>query len=129
MLSPSSLSRDTNILRIAFLSCVALIVVSSLVPSGLPPAIGVHDKIAHFGAYALLTLLGMPLVATLRARAFLLLSIVGLGATLEAVQAIVPGREASGGDLVADGLGALTGVVLWFALLRAYEPVSSRRPG
>lgn len=126
MSSLTSHRREPPILRIAFLSCAAFIIVLSLVPSGPPIAIGMSDKVAHFGAYALLTLLGIPLVSAVGARAFMVLSIVGLGAALEAVQALVPGREASRGDLVADALGALAGIVLWLALRRASRGMSPR---
>ena len=73
------------------------------------------DKVAHFGAYAvlgaLLTLaVGKPMVGWVLAVAY--------GISDEIHQAFVPGRFASVGDLVADALGAALGAVLVAYLVR-----------
>ncbi len=108
-------SRLFVILRIAFAVYIALIVLLSL----LPGAPGVSsDKLAHFGAYMLMALIGMPLVATPRTRVWMLLSIIAMGAGLEAIQSIIPGRSASGWDLAADATGVVAGSALWLVVLR-----------
>src|SRR5690606_18555072 len=73
------------------------------------------DKVAHFGAYAVLAALltlatGKTMVGWVLAVAY--------GITDEIHQAFVPGRFASVGDLVADALGAALGAGLVAYLVR-----------
>jgi len=112
--------KHARLLRIVFWSWVAFVVAASLVPAGAGhvPRLPINDKVGHFASYAVLALLGMPLARSPRARAFVWLAIVGLGAGLEALQLLVPGRAAEGGDLLADALGALVGTLIWLALRR-----------
>jgi len=114
--------KHARLLRIAFWSWVAFVVAASLIPAGAAPHLPrfpISDKVGHFASYAMLTLLGMPLARGLRTHAFVWLAIVGLGGALEALQALVPGRAAEGGDLAADALGALAGAAVWVALRQA----------
>lgn len=102
-------------LQVVFTLYIALIVLLSL----LPRAPGVsNDKLAHLGAYMLMALIGMPLTGTPKTRVRMLLSIIAIGAGLEAVQSIIPGRSASGWDLAADATGAVAGSALWLVVLR-----------
>ncbi len=116
MIGTRSLALST--LRIVFVAYAAFIVLLSLAPSEPEMPAGVSDKLVHFGAYALMALIGMPLAATPRGRTALLFSIVAIGAGLEAIQAAVPQRSASGWDLVADAIGAVAGSLVWLTVLR-----------
>jgi len=116
--------RPTHLLRVVFVAYVALVIALSLVPSGPPLPAGMSDKTGHFLAYAGLAVLGMPLVSSLLGRVLMLLGIVGLGAAMEGLQAIVPRRAASSADFLADVLGALVGLVIWLALRRAAQAFS-----
>lgn len=96
--------------------CLLIILLSSR-PSLLPPSDGFPlDKLVHFGAYGLMGALAWqarlsnaPTARWLAAALFASL----FGVSDELHQAFVPGREASLGDLLADGLGVLCGV--WLA--------------
>ena len=87
--------------------------------SQLPGAEYVWDKLAHvaiFGLLALLTLRathgGMRPLALLPAAAAFLL-VLGWGALDEVHQSFVPGRDVSGLDVAADGLGAALALLIW----------------
>jgi len=73
------------------------------------------DKVAHFGAYAVLGAL-LTVATTKPALGWALA--VAYGVTDEIHQALVPGRFASVGDLVADALGAMAGAGLVVYLVR-----------
>lgn len=107
------------ILRIVFPAYVGVIVVLSLLPGAPAPPGG--DKLAHFGAYALMAFLGMPLTSTGRGRALMLLAIVAIGGGLEAAQAMMPSRTPSELDLVADVAGALAGTLIWWGVVRTWQ--------
>jgi len=68
---------------------------------GIPPP---WDKLAHFGAYALLSLL-LVKGGFSAPTAVILASLYGAGD--EWHQSFVPGRDASIGDVLADAAGAL----------------------
>jgi hypothetical protein len=44
--------------------------------------------------------------------------VAAFGAAVEAAQSLVPGRTASGADALANGVGAVVGVVGWWAVRR-----------
>jgi len=120
--------RSSRVLRILFWGWVAFVVAASLLPAGTSlPRVPINDKLGHFASYAVLALLGTPLVRSPGGRALLWLSIVGLGGALEALQTLVPGRTAEGGDLAADALGAVAGVTVCIAILTAYSRSPMRR--
>lgn len=81
------------------------------------------DKVAHFGAYAVL---GAFLAhATLRLGYPIFLALfVGMcyGATDELYQSTVPGRHASVGDWIADVLGVIAGVIFVIIVHRRLRP-------
>ncbi len=106
------------VLRAAFPVYVAVVVVLSLVPLAAElPGQGA-DKLVHFAAYGIMALLGMPLVSVGRSRLVMLLAIVAVGAVLEGLQLMLPYRDPSALDLVANCLGAIAGAGLWLVVLR-----------
>ena len=105
-------------LRVVFPLYVVLVVALSVVQSGPDLAVG-GDKVAHFGAYLVMALLGMPQTNSLRSAVRMLFLIGALGATLEGVQAMIPARIASGWDLVANVVGAAVGTLVWLGVVKA----------
>ncbi len=105
------------VLRTAFPVYVAVVVVLSLLPLAELPGQGA-DKLVHFAAYGIMALLGMPLVNVGRSRLVMLLAIVAVGAVLEGLQLMLPYRDPSALDLVANCLGAVAGAGLWLVVLR-----------
>ena len=107
----------------AALWAAVLFLLSSLPDLGTPGWLAVSDKVAHGLAF---TVLGASLAwARVRAPdpwphpAFVLLGTL-YGASDEWHQSFVPGRDPSGGDLLADVLGVLVGYsALLFLLARA----------
>jgi VanZ family protein len=99
----------------------ALIFVLSSRPQ-VPLGVSVWDKALHFGAYAFLALLwghalsgGTWVIGPGKAAACALLALL-FGVSDEVHQSFVPGRVASVGDVVADGLGAAVAaglLLLW----------------
>ena len=95
----------------------ALIFVLSSRPS-VPLPVSVWDKALHFGAYAFLALLWLRVLPggltapTWSAAAGAVALTVLYGLSDEIHQAFVPGRQASALDLLADGLGAASAVIL-----------------
>jgi len=93
--------------------------------SGLPNlnvffGIGHFDKLLHIGEYAILGFLfaralagGQNSLASLRVIGLTLLFVVFFGAGDEWHQSFVPGRDMSGGDLLADCVGGLFGAFIY----------------
>ena len=93
------------------------VTVGSLLP-GTSPVVAklgrlpVSDKVIHFGAYLLLALL--PVIGFrdrrqgIAAGLFMFL----LGALLEALQQLAPGRDVETGDLIANASGVACGTML-----------------
>ncbi|WP_413658808.1 VanZ family protein [Maricaulis sp. D1M11] len=103
--------------RILFVTAVVLITDLALQPgSATPPRIFGSDKVEHFLAFLVLTVLirlGWP------RRSLILLSIIVLsyGALIELVQGMDwVGRTSSVADFIADGAGVAAGLALIIAL-------------
>lgn len=69
------------------------------------------DKLDHFIAYFGLALLASLAWGLRRSLAWIFLGVLMLGAGLEGLQALV-GRDAEWGDMLANSLGATTGLIL-----------------
>jgi len=100
----------------AFLAVIA----GSLLPADSLPIralshFGVGDKLQHFAAYAVLAFLP-ALHERWPALAAVLAAVVGTGVLLEFAQNYSPGRSFEIGDMVADTVGALCGLVLGLPL-------------
>jgi VanZ family protein len=95
----------------------AIIIATAAGASSLPatPPVPHFDKLAHFGAYAVLgALLGWGWLSAGRQprRGWLLLFALLLGLSDEVRHAYNPARTAEVADWVADALGAMTGLYL-----------------
>ena len=87
------------------------------------------DKVGHFGAYLVLGWLLARGAARLALSAWLPILIgAAYGITDELHQTLVPGRSASFGDFVADGLGSVAGVLLYFFFSRRRSARTSSAP-
>jgi VanZ family protein len=82
-------------------------------------ASNIWDKAAHFVAFGLI-LWSIGVLFRRLPRTFAALSALVLGGAVEIVQGMV-GRDASWGDLLADGLGILFALLLW-AVWRRFQP-------
>lgn len=98
----------TALWRGCFWFSVALTSYLSLMPQEyLPEGVDIWDKLSHavaFGVIALSAALGWPHKGFLRSLAMPLL---GFGMLIEVMQLLIPGREFSLLDILADGVGIL----------------------
>lgn len=100
-----------------FISAVAVVLWGSWTPSSGPSVPGA-DKILHFGAYGVLSILA--LLAWPRARmASLIIGVAMVGGMIEMAQHFGPhGREGSFLDQLANTLGAICAGFIWIVLAR-----------
>lgn len=82
-------------------------------------ASNVWDKAAHFVAFGLI-LWSIGVLFRRLPRTLAALSALALGGAVEIVQGMV-GRDASWGDLLADGLGIVAALLMW-AVWRRFQP-------
>jgi VanZ family protein len=103
-----------------WLMAVTAVVVLSLVNlSGLPPVPAGGDKVEHFLAYALLSASAVQLFAKRRACLLIALLLVALGIGLEFAQGMLTStRMADPRDAVANTLGVLAGLATMTTPLR-----------
>lgn len=98
--------------RLGFFGCAILIGYGSLAPSG-GDIIHIWDKLQHFGAYWLLTLLGMLGWARVRHASLMVpIAVIVYGGLIEIVQHFV-GRDMSLADFITDILGSGTAMLVW----------------
>ncbi len=122
-------------MRRLWLLAVLAVIVGSLVPGGSAPLhalslLRVNDKMQHFVAYAVLACLS----AWMASRPFALrtgLWLVALGALLEILQLLVPGRSCDWLDGLSDAAGVATGALFGecCAVLRASVSRTKTAPG
>lgn len=106
--------------RAGFFACAILIGYGSLSPSG-GDIIHVWDKLQHFGAYWLLSLLGLAGWGHLRrGLPIVAATVIVYGGLIEIVQNFV-GRDMSLADFVTDILGTGAAVLVW----RVFPAVSA----
>ena len=121
--SISTYLRSPLILSVAYFAVISIV---SHIPGNALSRVGVHiwDKSAHFFEYSLLGILlflGFSLRWESIARHTVLLLtvavIIALGSFDELHQMVVPGRESSLADVLADGIGGFTGACIAFLYL------------
>ena len=93
------------LLKILFICGVSVVIVGSLLPGRLMPAL-INDKIEHFLAYATLTTVGSLNCRTRQGRLMLVLFLFILALGLEIAQKFSPGRSTEFLDVVAGWIGA-----------------------
>ena len=89
-------------------------------------ATNIWDKAAHFVAFGLI-LWSIGVLFRRLPRTLAALAALTLGGAVEIIQGMV-GRDASWGDLLADGLGILLALLLW-AIWRRFEPRTALKVG
>ena len=109
--------------RLLRLTAVAILIVSLTLMigpfGGAEAASGVWDKGAHFLVFGLI-LWSFGVLFRRLPRLMAAVLALALGGAVEVVQGLV-GRDASWGDLLADGLGIATALLLW-AMWRRFQP-------
>lgn len=100
---------------------IAVFVAMALMPS-LPPMPQGFDKILHAGAF--LSLMVWPVLTFAERRTLIgvAIALVAAGAGVEGLQSLIPGRESSSADMLAN----LTGISLGFVLGMALRPTAQR---
>jgi VanZ family protein len=99
----------------------------------VPQSILSHDKLLHFGAYAVLAGFAVGALARAHLAALRRVAAVGIliaaayGATDEWHQSYVPGRDADPFDWAADAVGAIAGAAAMTVILRRRYPRASIR--
>ena len=106
-----------QLIRSLWILTILGVVVGSLLPAGGPvmtqvARLHVSDKILHFSAYAVLSII--PALAFQRRRSVLLTAaaLVVLGLALEFAQHIVPGRSTDMRDELANTAGVAAGILV-----------------
>lgn len=92
-----------------WLLLVAGVIIGSLEPQIHMPAIYQLDKLIHMSAYFIISALPTLLLSKPRWRITACLTILALGGLIEILQGMIPGRDASTMDFVADLLGVSAG--------------------
>jgi VanZ family protein len=114
-----------QVLRIAFPAYVALVAFLSLTPSG-PSFEAGQDKWAHYGAYFVMAVLGLPLPRTQAARRGMFVFVMTAGAVLEWLQGFAPVRFPDPWDALANVAGAAMGSVVWWTAAGLVNRVRER---
>jgi VanZ family protein len=104
--------RIRRMILVGWVLSLVLVVTASLEPEpDMPMPFSSADKVYHWAAYAWLALL--PFFAFKGTGAWsAALSMILLGAGLEAAQSFVPGRYPSIMDVVANTVGVITGILV-----------------
>lgn len=115
------------LLRFAAAAILAVLIALMVGPFGaLEAKAHVWDKAAHFVAFGVI-LLCLGLLFSRLPRIVLVIGAVIVGGAVEIIQGLT-GRDASWGDLLADGLGALLVFLIW-AGVRHFGPRTARTSG
>lgn len=108
------------LLRLTALVLLVVIIGSMVGPfQNVEAASNIWDKAAHFVAFGLV-LWSLGVLFRRLPRTFAAVLALALGGAVELIQGTV-GRDASWGDLAADGLGILLALLLW-AIWRGFRP-------
>ena len=107
-------SKFSSLMLLLFFSFGVILTVITLL-SLLPPKstinLGNKDKISHYIAYFFLTINAL-LITQNRKQVLTILLVILYGIIIEGLQSFVPGRFPSYNDVIANSLGALSGLVI-----------------
>ncbi len=112
-----------------FIGAMMLLAVAtlSLIPA---PDIGVSDKLSHLVTYFLLAGWFSLLSVNRVALGWTVVGLIGYGILIELLQGMTAYRYPEWGDVLANGAGVLTGILLYFSPLpRLLKFVDSRLAG
>ena len=115
-----SVLREPNnrtLLLLFWAMLICCVVIGSLAPARLPSMVAIGrlhicDKLQHFGAYLALSVMPVIGFRDNRRKIRAGLSMLVLGALLEAGQHFSPGRAVELGDVIANGAGVSCGALL-----------------
>lgn len=107
---PGPLARQ-RLFHLALATCLVAITTLALIPPGHEP-LAVSDKVNHIAAFLVLAWLADHAYPGYSRGSGIWLALLGYGLLIEAVQACLPYREASLGDLLADAAGLAAYLVL-----------------
>ena len=110
--------------QMVFVIGLLAVITLSVIPEGTLPDPGISDKLAHMAAYAALAMAGGIAHRGTRSLFLLAAGLLVLGTGLELVQALLPGRFASGYDVLANVIG----IALGSAGAISTNTVINRRP-
>ncbi len=126
---PSTLARLKLVKFWYFIGAMMLSAVAalSLMPA---PDIGVSDKLSHLVTYFLLAGWFSLLVVNRIALGWTVVGLIGYGILIELLQGMTAYRYPEWGDVLANGVGVLTGILLHFSPLpRLLKFVDTRLAG
>ena len=111
--------------KIPTITLISIIITIGIL-SLLPPESGFElkkDKLGHFLAYAALSANTLYFNRGKKSFIILLLSVWGYGLLLEMLQSLIPGRETSFFDLLANISGSLIGVIVHFIFTKKLKKI------
>lgn len=91
---------------IFFIAAMAGVMIGCLLPAGWLPLLP-NDKLLHFSAFAVLTLLATCIATNWIELCYWLLGLLVTGWLIEVLQNFIPGRQFSWRDLAANAAGIL----------------------
>ena len=92
----------------------------SLLPPKSTINIGNQDKISHYLAYFFLTINALLIIKN-RKQVITILLIILYGFIIECLQSFVPGRFPSYNDVVANSMGALSGLIIILIVSKRFK--------
>ena len=114
-----------NRAKIYFYSYVVLILIGSSIPGGAVPDVFhlTWDKLLHIAEYCILGILGFRYLSILLKQPLFGIIIIGItiGIIDEIYQGIIPGRFTSSTDVIADGIGVISGALISKYSLRSHN--------
>ena len=93
----------------AFFVGLFAVILLSVIPATAIPKLGLPEILSHMAAYAALALAGGIACRSARSLFILAAGLLLLGVGLEFVQALLPSRDASGYELLANVVGVALG--------------------
>lgn len=96
--------------RMLFALIAGAVAVGCLVPTAELPVFEASDKVQHFAAFMALGGVGALAFPGRRALVWLVIALFAFGCLLEGLQLLVPSRQASLGDVIANSLGIVAGL-------------------
>jgi VanZ family protein len=105
-----------RIAQVGFATLLTFVIYVSLAPAPAVPPAGEADKVAHFGAYALLQLLAATAFCWRGSLLHVALALIALGGGLELIQTQIPSRSAEWLDFAANTVGVLMASAIWITL-------------
>jgi VanZ family protein len=110
--------------RILLVAVLVVVVWASLKQTG--SAIAGSDKTAHFLAYMALAGLGLVSFQLLRNQGLFMLFCLALGGAMELIQGQLPSRVMGWDDMLANSLGVLAAIVVYWPLRKWIDRLLGR---